>query len=340
MIRRLIALSLLVVTPLGAASAQDAPVPDFAGYIARAVETVIVPGFAEVDAAATDLSANLTALCAAPTNETLATVSTAFQRIVVAWAHVMSLPIDPQSDDEIVQLYADAITPRTRLLMVCHMVNITGQILPVGKIADMARARGVDVMVDGAHAFGHFDYKIPDLHCDYYGTSLHKWLGAPLGAGLLYVRHDKPTSLWPIFGDGANPADDDALKLNHTGTHPVHTDLAIADAIAFHETMGIERKEARLRYLTTYWTRKLRGTRNVVLNTPADERRYCGIGNVGVSGMLATDLARTLLDRYQIWTVGIENAGVHGVRVTPHVFVMPSELDTFVKAIGEIAASA
>ncbi len=235
---------------------------------------------------------------------------------------LVSLPVDPQSDDEIVQLYANAITPRTRLLMVCHMVNITGQILPVRKIADMAHARGVDVLVDGAHAFAHIDYKIPDLGCDYYGASLHKWLGCPLGTGILYVRRDKIATLWPIFGDSATFDDADIMKLNHTGTHPVHTDLAIANAIAFHDAIGIERKEARLRYLQNYWTSKVRGVPNVVLYTPTDPARSCAIANVGINGMEPADLAKTLLDKYRIWTVGVDNApaGVHGVRVTPHVF--------------------
>ncbi len=254
--------------------------------------------------------------------------------------NLVSVPLDPKSDDEIVQLYANAITPRTRLLMVCHMINITGHILPVRKIADMAHARGVQVMVDGAHAFAHVDFKIPDLDCDYYGASLHKWLGAPLGTGLLYVRRDRITGLWPVFGDSKTIPDDDITKLNHTGTHPVHTDLAIDAAIAFHESMGIQRKEARLRYLQNYWTNKVRGTKNVVMNTPADPTRSCAIANVGIAGMKPADLAKTLLDTYKVFTVAIDNAGVHGVRITPHVFIQPKELDTFVKAIGEIARTA
>jgi len=253
---------------------------------------------------------------------------------------LVSLPIDPQSDDEIVQLYASAITPRTRLLMVCHMVNITGHILPVKKIAEMAHSKGVDVMVDGAHAFAHIDYKIPDLGVDYYGASLHKWLGCPLGTGLLYVRREKIAALWPIFGDSANPADDNIGKLNHTGTHPVHTDLTIDAAIAFHESIGTPRKEARLRYLQNYWTNKVRGTKNVVMNTPTDPKRSCGIANVGIAGMKPADLAKTLMEKYKVFTVAIDNANVHGVRVTPHVFIQPQELDTFVKAIGEIARAA
>jgi selenocysteine lyase/cysteine desulfurase len=177
-------------------------------------------------------------------------------------------PARPKSDDEVVQVYANAITDKTKLLMVCHMVNVTGHILPVQKIADMAHARGVPVMVDGAHTFGHFDYKIPDLGGDYYGASLHKWLGCPLGTGLLYVKRDRIASLWPVFGDNRDLADTDIMKLNHTGTHPVHSDLAIEAAIAFHNSIGTERKEARLRYLQTYWTSKVRGMKNVISTRP------------------------------------------------------------------------
>jgi selenocysteine lyase/cysteine desulfurase len=255
---------------------------------------------------------------------------------------VISVPHDPKSDDEIVQLYANAITPRTKLLMVSHMINVTGHILPVRKIADMAHARGVPVMVDGAHTFAHFDFRIPDLGVDYYGASLHKWLGTPLGCGLLYVKRDKIASLWPVFGDAAPIADDDIMKLNHTGTHPAHTDLAIVDAIDFHNMIGTARKEARLRYLQQYWFTKLRGTPKVVMYSPSDPKRVCGIGNVGIEGMKATDLAKTLLDRHKIWTVGIENPamGIHGCRITPHVFIQPKELDTFVAAVKEIARTA
>ena len=253
---------------------------------------------------------------------------------------IVTVPINPMSDDEIVQVYANAITPRTRLLMVCHIINVTGQILPVRKIADMAHARGVEVMVDGAHAFAHIEYKIPDTGADYYGASLHKWLGCPLGTGLLYIRKDKIQKLWPIFGDNLFPGDvDNVMKLNHTGTHPVHTDLTIADAIAFHNMIGTKRKEARLRYLKTYWTGQVRGMKKVTLFTPADPARSCAIANVGIDGVVSTDLAKTLLDKYHIWCNGINNAGVTGVRITPHVFIKPAELDVLVKAIREIAAA-
>lgn len=250
----------------------------------------------------------------------------------------VSLPVDPKSDDDIVNLYANAITPKTRLLMVCHMVNITGHILPIRKIADMAHARGVDVMVDGAHAFAHLEYRIPDLGVDYYGASLHKWLGCPLGTGLLYVKRDKIAKLWPIFAEEGVP-ETDIRKLNHTGTHPAHTDLAIEHAITFHQMIGAARKEARLRYLQNYWTKQVRDLPKVVMFTPSDPARSCAIANVGIKGMRARDLAKTLLDKHRIWTVGIDNpaAGVQGVRVTPHVFTKPAELDVFVRAMQALA---
>ncbi len=249
----------------------------------------------------------------------------------------IDIPMNPKSDDEVVGVYANALTPKTRLLMICHMVNITGHVLPVRAICDMAHARGVPVMVDGAHAFAHLDFKIPDLHCDYYGASLHKWLAVPLGAGILYVKQDRIAGLWPVYGDGG-VKEDDIRKFNHTGTHPVHTDLGIENAIAFHETIGIARKEARLRFLQRYWSDQLRGRPRIVLNTPDDLARSCGIANVGIEGVKPADLMKTLFEQHKIWTVAIDNAGVHGVRVTPQVYTNTAELDTFVKAIKTIAA--
>jgi selenocysteine lyase/cysteine desulfurase len=250
----------------------------------------------------------------------------------------VSLPSDPQSDDELVQLYANAITPKTRLLLLSHLVNISGQILPVKKIVDMAHTRGVAVAVDGAHAFAHLDFRIPDLGADYYAASLHKWLGVPLGAGLLYVRRDRIAGLWPLFGDQGF-ADTDIRKLNHTGTHPVHTDLAITHAIAFHNSIGVQRKEARLRYLQQYWTTKVRGVKNIVVNTPSAPHRAGGIANVGVSTMKPAELSKVLLDKYRVWTVAIDRENVRGARITPHLYTTPAELDVLVKALTELASA-
>ncbi|MHB1095712.1 MAG: aminotransferase class V-fold PLP-dependent enzyme [Gemmatimonadaceae bacterium] len=249
----------------------------------------------------------------------------------------VDIPLDPKSDDEVVQLYANALTSKTRLLMIPHMVNITGHVLPVRAICDMAHARGVQVMVDGAHAFAHLDFRIPDLHCDYYGASLHKWLSVPLGAGILYVRQDRIAGLWPLYSDGRTP-DSDIRKLNHTGTHPCHTDLAIENAIAFHQSIGSARKEARLRYLQRYWSDQVRGQPKFVMNTPADPARSCGIANVGIEGVKPADLMKALFEKHHVWTVAIDGVGVHGVRVTPQVYTTLGELDAFVKALKAIAA--
>lgn len=250
---------------------------------------------------------------------------------------LVSLPMDPRSDDELVTLYSNAITAKTKLLMICHMVNITGQILPVQKIVAMAHAKGVPVMVDGAHAFAHLDFKIPQLGCDFYGASLHKWLGCPLGAGLLYVKKERIGALWPIYGD-RSCADTDIQKLNHTGTHPVHTDLSIARAWSCHHAIGSARKEARLRFLQQYWTNKVRGATKIRLFTPSDPQRACAIATVGIEGMAPIDLAKALLSQHRIFTVAIDHAGVHGVRVTPHVYTSLAELDTLVNALQQLAA--
>ena len=250
---------------------------------------------------------------------------------------IVSVPLDPKSDEEIVELYANAITPKTKLLMVCHMINITGQILPIRKICDMAHSKGVPVMVDGAHAFAHIYFSIPDLNCDYYGTSLHKWLSVPIGAGALYVRKDNISKIWPIFAE-TGKEQNDILRLNHTGTHPVATDLTISDAIDFYHKIGPARKEARLRYLQNYWVNKVRTMPHVILNTPTDPARSCGIANVGIKDIKPGDLAKTLLDKYKIYTVAIDGAGVHGCRITPNLYTTTDELDALVKALGEIKA--
>ena len=247
----------------------------------------------------------------------------------------IDVPMHPKDDEEIVATYEAAITKKTKLLMVCHMVNITGHILPIAKICDMAHAHGVEVMVDGAHAFGHFNFSINDLHCDYYGTSLHKWLSAPLGSGFLYVKKQNIPKIWPMFGSGQRE-EHDILKLNHTGTHPCHTDLAIANAIDYQNTMGAEVKEARLRYIQNYWTDKVRDLDHVILNTPKERHRSCGIANVGIKGINPKDLAKVLLEKHMIFCVGIDSVGVHGCRITPNVYTSTEELDVLVDAINSL----
>lgn len=250
---------------------------------------------------------------------------------------VISVPANPQTDDEVVEAYAKAITPKTKLLMVCHIINITGQILPVRKICEVAHAKGVQVMVDGAHAFAQIPTPVAELGCDYYGASLHKWLSVPLGAGVLYVKDEHIPNIWPLFADEGKEKTD-ILRLNHTGTHPVATDLTVADAISYYNRVGAARKEDRLRQLQQYWVSRVAPMQHVVLNSPEQPTRVCAIGNVGVKGMKPADLADVLFNKYKIYTVAIDNAdaGVHGVRITPNVYTTFDELDVLVKALGEI----
>ena len=250
---------------------------------------------------------------------------------------IVSVPNHPKSDEEIVELYANAITPKTKLLMVCHMINITGQILPIKKICQMAHDKGVQVMVDGAHCVAHFEFNIEDLNCDYYGSSLHKWLAVPLGTGLLYVKDEHIDHLWPIFAeDHRQPGD--ITRLNHTGTHPVYHDLTIENAIDYYNVLGGARKESRLRYLQEYWTSQIRDYPNIIVNTPKESYRACGIANVGIKNMKPADMAKRLLDEHKIFTVAIDSETVKGCRITPNVFTRVEELDVFVNALKQLSS--
>jgi len=249
---------------------------------------------------------------------------------------VISVPNHPKNDEEIVSLYESQITSKTKLIMVCHMINITGQILPIKKICEMAHKHGVEVMVDGAHCVGHFDFSIDDFNCDYYGSSLHKWLATPLGAGLLYVNKNKTHRIWPLLANG-NTNKSDIKRLNHIGTHPVHTDLAISNSIDYLKWIGMERKEKRMRFLQRYWSDKLRNVKNVIVNTPLDIDRSCGIGNVGLTNMSPSKMEDLLFEKYKIFTVAIDYANVKGCRISPNIFTTTKELDSFVDAVKELS---
>jgi selenocysteine lyase/cysteine desulfurase len=249
---------------------------------------------------------------------------------------IISVPNHPKNDEEIVSLYESQITSKTKLIMVCHMINITGQILPIKKICEMAHSYGVEVMVDGAHCVGHFNFSIDDFNCDYYGSSLHKWLATPLGAGLLYVNKNKTHRIWPLLANG-NTDKSDIKRLNHIGTHPVHTDLAISNSIDYIKWIGMDRKENRMRFLQRYWSDQLRNIKNVVVNTPIDMQRSCGIGNVGLTNMSPSKMENILFDKYNIFTVAIDYANVKGCRISPNIFTTTEELDIFVKAVKEMS---
>jgi len=242
-----------------------------------------------------------------------------------------------ENDEQIVKGYEDAITPKTKLLHVTHMINWVGQIMPVRKICDMAHAKGIEVIVDGAHSFGLLDFKIPDLHCDYFGTSLHKFLSAPIGSGMMWIKKEKIAKVWPLTCSN-KPQGDDIRKFEELGTRSFPIEQAIGEAINFHEGIGSKRKEERIRYLKDYWATKVQQIPKVKLHTSLNPKYSCAICGVSIDGMTPAELDSALFNQYKIHTVGIVWENISCVRVTPHVYTTLSDLDKLVKAIGEIAA--
>lgn len=248
----------------------------------------------------------------------------------------LSFDFPIEDDAQIVKAYENAITPKTRLIHVTHMINWVGQIMPVRKIADMAHARGIEVLVDGAHSFGLLDFKIPDLHCDYFGTSLHKFLSAPIGSGMLWIKKEKIEKVWPMVC-GDKPHDPDIRKFEDLGTRSFPIEQGIGEAINFHEGIGSKRKEERIRYLKNYWATRVKDIPNVKLHTSLRPEFSCAICGVSIDGMTPAELDNTLLGDYRIHTVGIVWENISCVRVTPHVYTRPKDLDKLVTAIEEIA---
>ncbi len=243
-----------------------------------------------------------------------------------------------EDNDAIVKAYEQAITPRTKLIHVTHMVNWVGQVMPVRQIADMAHAHGIEVITDGAHSFGLMDFKITDLHCDYFGTSLHKFLSAPIGSGMMWVKQEKIAKLWPLtcYGDPHSP---NIRKFEALGTRSFPIEQGIGEAINFHEAIGSRRKQERIFYLKNYWATRVKDIPGVKLHTSLSPEFSCAICGVSIDGIPPAQLMTTLFDRYKIHTVAIDYETVHCIRVTPHVYTRVADLDTFVTAIGEIAAS-
>lgn len=246
-----------------------------------------------------------------------------------------SLPVPAEDPDEIVRLFEENITPNTRMILMCHIVNITGQIMPVKEVVQMARKKGIPVIVDGAHAYAHFEFKHEDLDCDYYGSSLHKWLLAPHGTGLLYVRKEKIKDLWPLMA-ATEKQDNDIRKFEEIGTHPAANYLAIADALTFHQGVGAKRKEERLRYLTHYWANKLLTHDRIKLNTSLDPAYSCAIGNVQIEGVDTVKLKEYLWKAHRIIVVPIMHKEFQGLRVTPNLYTTIEELDRFVGAMEHV----
>lgn len=246
-----------------------------------------------------------------------------------------SIPVPSEDPDQIVELFEKNITARTRLILMCHMINLTGQILPVRAVVDMARKYEVPVIVDGAHSFAHFDFVLDDLGCDYFASSLHKWLFAPHGTGMLFVRKDKISDLWPMTAAPAG-MDDDIRKFEEIGTHPAANYLAIGDALTFHEGIGSERKAARLRYLTRHWAERLLSSPRVRLHTSLKPEFSCGLANVQIDGIDPAELTSALWKRHRILVTPIKHPEFEGIRVTPSVYTTLQELDRFCDAMERI----
>lgn len=245
----------------------------------------------------------------------------------------INLELPSEDEDYLVNAYVSAFTKKTRLVHITHIINWNGQILPVRRIATEAHKRNIEVLVDGAHSFAHFDFKIPDLDCDYFASSLHKWLYAPIGSGMLYVRKNKIGSIYPMFATSDDPLKADIRKFENLGTRPFFIEQAIGKAIEFHDMIGSERKELRLHYLKNYWMEKVKDLPGVRINTPLSPRWGCAIGNIGIEGRKPGELDSFLFANYKIHTVGIEWENIHGVRVTPNVYTTTKNLDVLVEGI-------
>jgi selenocysteine lyase/cysteine desulfurase len=248
----------------------------------------------------------------------------------------ISFDFPVEEDEEIVNRFAEAMTPRTKLLHLTHIINWVGQIFPVRKIADMAHSRGVEVLVDAAHSFGLLSYAIPDLGADYFGTSLHKFLSAPIGSGLLWIKEDKIEKVWPLLCND-KPRSTDIRKFETLGTRSFCIEQAIGEAINFHEAIGPKRKEDRIRYLKDYWAKKAMKIPGVRLHTSLKPNYACAIAGVSIEGMKPEELERKLFDLFRIHTVGINWENIHCVRVTPHVYTRLADLDRLVSALEKIA---
>ncbi len=250
--------------------------------------------------------------------------------------NMIKVPIAPKHLDDITDRFASSITPKTRVILISHVINITGQIMPVRAVCDLAASKGIEVIVDGAHSFAHFDFKQPDLRCDYFGTSLHKWTYAPKGTGLLFVKRDKIAKIWPLMAADTKQSTD-IRKFEEIGTHSAAPRLAIGEAILFHNGIGAKRKEARLRYLSRYWMNRLKELPNVRFHTSFDDNQSCGIGNVEIIDIDPPALASYLMDKHRIFTTVIMHDEFRGLRITPNLYTTIGELDRFCEVMESVA---
>ena len=251
---------------------------------------------------------------------------------------IVDVPIHPISQNEIVQKVLGAVNKKTKVILISHMVFLNGQVFPVKEVCNKAREMGIETIVDGAHSFSHVDMDVSDIGCDYYGSSLHKWLGAPLGNGLLYVKKGNAERLWPLYGDTAYE-DDNIMKLEHLGTRPCSDQNGIIPAVDFNLDIGKKEKSKRLKFLQMKWATELKDHKNIIMNTPLGQGQSFGIANVGVKNLHPSELADKLFDEHNIFTVPIDDdRGIRGIRVSPNLYSTTEDIDKFIEAMLTIAA--
>jgi selenocysteine lyase/cysteine desulfurase len=250
--------------------------------------------------------------------------------------NLIKVPIAPKDANDLATPFERAITPKTKMILMSHQINLTGQIMPVRKVCEMARSKDIETIIDGAHSFAQFDFKRDDLQCDYFGTSLHKWLYAPKGTGMLYVKKDKIPRIWALMAS-EDKNKNDIRKFEEIGTHSAAMRLAIGEAILFHNAIGGKRKEARLRYLARYWMNKLKDIPKIGFNTSFDDKQSCAIANFKIEGIDPVQIGSYLMAKHKIFTTPIVHEEFTGIRITPNVYTTLWELDRFCEIVAKIA---
>lgn len=248
----------------------------------------------------------------------------------------VDLQLPSEQEQEMVNAFTAQFTPKTKLVHVTHIINWCGQILPVRKIADAAHQAGIEVLVDGAHSFALLDFKIPDLGADYFGTSLHKWLSAPIGSGMLWIKKDKIGKIWPLLSND-QPQSDNIRKFESLGTRNFPIEMAIGYAVDFYQMIGAQRKEDRLHFLKNYWMEKVNNVPGIQFFTSKNPEYGCAIGCFGIEGKKPGEISETLFRDWKIHTVSIEWEKINGVRVTPNVYTTTDDLDKLVAGIQKLA---
>lgn len=244
----------------------------------------------------------------------------------------IEIPQPFEDDASVVELYKKAITSKTKIVHITHLINWSGNIVPVKAIADMAHSKGCEVIVDAAHSFGHTDFKIEDTGADYLATSLHKWLGAPFGSGLMYIKKDKIKNIWPALSS-AEPESGDIRKFESLGTRSMASEMAIGAAVDFHNAIGAKRKEARLRFLKNYWVEKTKDLPKAKIFTSSKPEYSCALAVIGFDGWKANDIETYLYDKHKIHVVSIIHEKINGIRITPNVYTSTKDLDVLVKGL-------